>query len=295
MIVLEGKKYYVSKPDFICPCGDIGEGSLLKASEPDYKSVITDANLRRRMGHLLKMAVYCGLKSMENMPSDEIAGIITFTGYGFLRDTVIMSDNIIDRNEEMLNPSPFMQSTFNTASGYLAQIKKTHAYNTTYADRANGMYASMTDAIMIIDENPGKSVLVGGFDEALPETDLLRKRLGLYVTEKDGCLPLGEGSGFFCISEKKDLTESARLVGMTEASEDIPAFLSECLPYGNASVFNDIKVFKCSSLVHETGAFMSMLSVALCKALQGICSGYVLVIDDVNKDGSMLLLDFSDR
>ena len=43
------------------PCYIAGAAALpLSASEPDYKPVITDANLRRRMGRLLKMSVYCG-------------------------------------------------------------------------------------------------------------------------------------------------------------------------------------------------------------------------------------------
>ena len=58
------------------------------AEEPDYKPVIKEANLRRRMGRLLKMAVCCGLKSLEGIDSSDVAGIVTFTGMGFMKDTI---------------------------------------------------------------------------------------------------------------------------------------------------------------------------------------------------------------
>ena len=107
------------------PCYIAGAAALpLSASEPDYKPVITDANLRRRMGRLLKMSVYCGLQALGDVASEEVAGIVTFTGMGFMKDTVSFGNSIYDRDEELLNPSPFMQSTFNTASGYIALIRK---------------------------------------------------------------------------------------------------------------------------------------------------------------------------
>ena len=55
-----------------------GESPYLSANEPDYKSIITNAALRRRMSRIIKMGVACGLGSfssffhhhiiMRNMP-----------------------------------------------------------------------------------------------------------------------------------------------------------------------------------------------------------------------------------
>lgn len=174
--------------------------SYVSADEPDYKEVITDANLRRRMGRLLKMAVWCGLKSLDGVPSEMVAGIITSTGAGFMKDTISFGSSIFDREETLLNPSPFMQSTFNTASGYIALIRKIHAYNTTYVQQADGFAASLVDAAMLLDDaGEGNVALVGAFDEATPEVDVIRQRLGLYRVG-DGFLPLGEGAAAFLLS-----------------------------------------------------------------------------------------------
>lgn len=174
--------------------------SYIGADEPDYKEVITDANSRRRMGRLLKMAVWCGLKSLEGVPSERVAGIITSTGAGFMKDTISFGSSIFDREETLLNPSPFMQSTFNTASGYIALIRKIHAYNTTYVQQADGFAASLVDAAMLLDDAGEWDVaLVGAFDEVTPEVDVIRQRLGLYRVG-DGFLPLGEGAAAFLLS-----------------------------------------------------------------------------------------------
>lgn len=174
--------------------------SYVSADEPDYKEVITDANSRRRMGRLLKMAVWCGLKSLEGVPSERVAGIITSTGAGFMKDTISFGSSIFDREETLLNPSHFMQSTFNTASGYIALIRKIHAYNTTYVQQADGFAASLVDAAMLLDDaGEGDVALVGAFDEVTPEVDVIRQRLGLYRVG-DGFLPLGEGAAAFLLS-----------------------------------------------------------------------------------------------
>lgn len=196
--------------------------SYVSADEPDYKEVITDANSRRRMGRLLKMAVWCGLKSLDGVPSERVAGIITSTGAGFMKDTISFGSSIFDREETLLNPSPFMQSTFNTTSGYIALIRKIHAYNTTYVQRADGFAASLVDAAMLLyDAGEGKVALVGAFDEVTPEVDVIRQRLGLYRVG-DGFLPLGEGAAAFLLSAAMptDVSESCPATEMSTGPGD---------------------------------------------------------------------------
>lgn len=195
----------------------ISGASYVSADEPDYKEVITDANSRRRMGRLLKMAVWCGLKSLDGVPSERVAGIITSTGAGFMKDTISFGSSIFDREETLLNPSPFMQSTFNTASGYIALIRKIHAYNTTYVQQADGFAASLVDAAMLLDDaGEGDVALVGAFDEVTPEVDVIRQRLGLYRVV-DGFLPLGEGAAAFLLSAAMptDVSESCPATEMS--------------------------------------------------------------------------------
>ena len=195
----------------------ISGASYVSTDEPDYKEVITDANSRRRMGRLLKMAVWCGLKSLDGVPSERVAGIITSTGAGFMKDTISFGSSIFDREETLLNPSPFMQSTFNTASGYIALIRKIHAYNTTYVQQADGFAASLVDAAMLLDDaGEGDVALVGAFDEVTLEVDVIRQRLGLYRVG-DSFLPLGEGAAAFLLSAAMptDVSESCPATEMS--------------------------------------------------------------------------------
>lgn len=291
--------------------------SYISADEPDYKEVITDANSRRRMGRLLKMAVWCGLKSLDGVPSERVAGIITSTGAGFMKDTISFGSSIFDREETLLNPSPFMQSTFNTASGYIALIRKIHAYNTTYVQQADGFAASLVDAAMLLDDaGEGNVALVGAFDEVTPEVDVIRQRLGLYRVV-DGFLPLGEGAAAFLLSAAmptdgsesasvslhesggtssrslygtKDGNAALRFCGLANLSD-----LPKCSGNPIAELFGinaGVNVISCADHVESLGAFRSLHSVLLCKLIseQKIQDGYTAIVDDVNEDGVIVLL-----
>ena len=212
--------------------------SYVSADEPDYKEVITDANSRRRMGRLLKMAVWCGLKSLDGVPSERVAGIITSTGAGFMKDTISFGSSIFDRDETLLNPSPFMQSTFNTASGYIALIRKIHAYNTTYVQQADGFAASLVDAAMLLDDaGEGNVALVGAFDEVTPEVNFIRKRLGLYRVG-DSFLPLGEGAAAFLLSAAMptDGSESCRATELSSCQGDESGSESDSVPLNESGL-----------------------------------------------------------
>ena len=170
------------------PCAVVSSCIATPAMPLDVKTLIPDANLRRRMGPLLRMAVGCGISALGDIEPDEVAGIITSTGLGFMKDTVAFADMLIGRNEEMLNPSPFMQSTFNTASGYIAMLKKIRSYNTTYVHRSGGFAAALTDAY--------------------------RRKLGCW---KDVDF-LGEGAGFLCLGGRDN---GVRILGVHPSNADV--------------------------------------------------------------------------
>ena len=260
------------------------------ASEPDYKPVITDANLRRRMGRLLKMSVWCGLRALEGVAPESVSGIITSTGAGFMKDTISFGGSLFEREEELLNPSPFMQSTFNTASGYIALMRKIRSSNTAYVQGAAGFLSAFTDASMLLGEVPGSNVLIGGFDEVTPEVDTVRRRLGMYRDASGEFLPLGEGAGFFLLSDSCTSGAKARLYGTAYSSDCAEDFISDCRKISGEEL-QDVGMVKCSSLAARYGAFSSMLPVIIADRLcAGVDFGTVLYVDDVNPDGTMALL-----
>lgn len=269
----------------ICHRDDVADSNVCRmASEPDYRNIIADSNLRRRMGRLLKMATACGLEALKGTASENVAGIVTSTGMGFMADTVKFGNSMLDRNEELLNPSPFMQSTFNTASGYIALTGKIRACNTTYVQRASGFASAFADAVMLLQENPGKRVLVGAFDEVAPEVDAVRRRLGHYRSDDGGFLPLGEGAGFFLLSSE-NLPDSPSIAGVASASDSPEEFVREC----GIRTAEDVNVVRCSDFAGSYGAFMSMLPVIIADKSDTL-SGPALFVDDVNPDGLMALV-----
>ena len=120
----------------------------------DIRATIPDAGMRRRMSRLLRKAVATaveccgGTERLKNLDA-----IITATGWGFLEDSGSFLRNIISTGGQMLNPTPFIQSTFNTAGGYLARLGLNHCYNITYVNRSHSFEDALLDAaIQITDE-----------------------------------------------------------------------------------------------------------------------------------------------
>ena len=79
-----------------------GESPYLSANEPDYKSIITNVALRRRMSRIIKMGVACGLECISTLPSEKVHAIITATGLGCLADTEKFLNTIIENEDTCL-------------------------------------------------------------------------------------------------------------------------------------------------------------------------------------------------
>lgn len=185
---------YIQSTSSILP----GEG------EPDYKNLIPNPTLRRRMSRVVKMGVACALDCLSGQETDKIEAIITATGLGCLADTEKFMNSLLDNNEQLLNPTPFIQSTFNTVGAQVALLCKNHSYNATYAHRGASFESALLDGMLRIHEG-NKYILVGAFDEVTPISLDIQQRLGLYQHSNPG-----EGSQFFLLgAEKNENTQAA--------------------------------------------------------------------------------------
>lgn len=180
----------------------------LQACEPDYKNIITNATLRRRMSRIVKMGVACGLECIGGLPSEKIQGIITATGLGCLVDTEKFLNTLIDNEERMLNPTPFIQSTFNTIGAQIALIRGIHAYNMTYVHRGLSFESALLDAMMKIWEGSGH-ILVGAMDEMTDTSHAIQQRLGILKG-----IEAGEGTQFFLLSREAGEHPLAEIKGV---------------------------------------------------------------------------------
>ncbi len=190
---------------------DIGDGepSCLSANEPDYKDIITNAGLRRRMSRIIKMGVACGLECISSLPSEKVHAIITATGLGCLADTEKFLNTIIENEEQLLNPTPFIQSTFNTIGAQIALLRRIHAYNMTYVHRGLSFESALLDGMMKIQEG-NENVLVGAMDEITPSSHTIQQRLGLLKNIREG-----EGAQFFLLGQEPVESTCAELLGIS--------------------------------------------------------------------------------
>ena len=181
---------------------------FLQACEPDYKDIIANATLRRRMSRIVKMGVACGLECMGELSPEKIGGIITATGLGCLVDTEKFLNNLLDNEERMLNPTPFIQSTFNTIGAQIALIHQIHAYNMTYVHRGLSFESALLDAMMKIEEG-SENILVGAMDEMTETSYIIQQRLGLLKG-----IEAGEGAQFFLLSREAGEHPLAEIRGL---------------------------------------------------------------------------------
>lgn len=153
----------------------------------DIKLLIPDAGMRRRMSRVLKSAVATAVETVGGVENiDSLDAIITATGWGCLADSEKFLRNIIVEREQLLNPTPFIQSTFNTVGGQIALLRHNHCYNLTYVNRSHSFEDALLDAIMRIADGESRNILVGAFDEQTPSQHRIMERMGLFRNEPDG-------------------------------------------------------------------------------------------------------------
>lgn len=196
---------YINRMASIHPDGYDETQPYLKAAEPDYKEIIQSPSLRRRMSRVVKMGVACGLQCIGSTPQEEIHAIITATGLGCLTDTEKFMNTLLDNQEQFLNPTPFIQSTFNTIGAQIALLCQNQAYNMTYAHRGFSFESALLDGLLRLQEGD-KNVLVGAFDEITETSFLIQQRMGLFRNIK-----AGEGAQFFLISQEEKENSLARI------------------------------------------------------------------------------------
>ena len=84
----------------------------------------------------MKSGVAAGIESLlEFGDRAAVEAVVTATGLGCIADSEKFLDSLIANEERMLNPTPFIQSTFNTVGAQIALLRGLHCYNTTYANR----------------------------------------------------------------------------------------------------------------------------------------------------------------
>jgi 3-oxoacyl-[acyl-carrier-protein] synthase II len=216
----------------------------LKCIEPLYKSYI-DPIQSRRMSRLIKMGIASAKISLADADCAMPDAIITGTGLGSVEDTEKILGDLI-RDEKFMNPTPFIQSTYNTISSQVAIQLKCHNYNSTYVHRTFSFESGLIDGLMQIEEGIARNVLVGAIDEMTMNHLQITRRIGQWKMEPVNNLTLldsktpgalaGEGAAFFVVgadkcpstyAELKDVATCFNLDGSFHAATFLNDFLGK--------------------------------------------------------------------
>lgn len=131
--------------------------------EPAYESLL-DPRIMRRLSRILKMGLYTSVAAVNDL-NDTIDGIVCGTALGCTADTYAFLMNMIEREEHLLTPTSFIQSTHNTLAGTLGILFKNHGYNMTWCQRSFSFYCALEDAVQRIRSGQGSHYLVCAADE----------------------------------------------------------------------------------------------------------------------------------
>ncbi len=159
---------------------------------PNYRDCISPANMRR-MGNAVKMGVWSALEAGASTDEPIIVG----SGMGCLKDSEKFLESLRGA-PDIVSPTPFIQSTHNTASGQIALNLSNHQYNITHVQNGISFEVALMDGMLWI--NSGQSaVLVGGVDEKTPLLSEIGAALGLSQEQLDF---FSEGAAFAKISKE---------------------------------------------------------------------------------------------
>ncbi len=194
---------------------------FLQCIQPESYREYIDPLLSRRLSRIVKMGITAALISVKESGIDNPGAVITGTGMGSVVDTEKFLTTMLDNNETLLNPTNFMQSTYNTISSQIAITLKCSNYNTTYVHRGFSFESAMIDGLDLMQRGEADSALVGGIDEISENHFNISGLLGLWRQQAENNLDLlknpgkgtipGEGSIYFTLTKNKLPNSYARL------------------------------------------------------------------------------------
>lgn len=198
-------------------------GGSYSVIPPDYKAYI-QPRLLRRMSKILKMGVAAGLQALQDAQVDKPEAVITATSLGCTGDTHRFLSEMIEREEQALSPTSFIQSTHNTIGGQLALQLDLRGYNMTYTQRDLSFATALLDSLLMIERGGAQNVLLGGVDEHIEPVEVLMRRMGLrrpmpqkqekWLRHVGRGAVSGEGAAFFTLSSYSE-NAYARIVDVS--------------------------------------------------------------------------------
>ncbi len=206
---------------FLRPLEHTADGKLF-VIDADYREYINPVAIRR-MSRQLKIGITTGMHALKLADVARPDAIITGTGMGSKSDMEHFLKDMIILKEQALNPTYFIQSTYNSVNGWIAMQSKCTGYNQTYVHRGLSMELSLLDAQLLLNEASERQVvLAGGFDELSHEYFVVKSKVHYWTRDLPDSRQLlrhadtpgtigGEGTAFFTLSNNNAGAKAALL------------------------------------------------------------------------------------
>ncbi len=181
------------------------------ALEAPYAQYISPVAIRR-MSRIMKMTISAAMQCLADADIKTPDAIITGTGRGGVTDMELFVKDMLRLDEGAMNPTSFIQSTYNSPNGWIAMQSNCTCYNQTYVHRGCSFELALLDAQMLLAEADSiQNMLVGCYDEMTEDYFHIRAKRGYWKDPSvDSGLLLannttpgtvgGEGVSFFTLS-----------------------------------------------------------------------------------------------
>lgn len=161
----------------------------------------------RRMSKCIRLGIGAAATCVELSGRPGYKGSVHVgTALGMLSDSELFLKTLLEREEQMLTPTAFIQSTHNTVAGTIALHFSSHGHNMTFADGGHSFENALWDAELLLNEQGG-TALVGATDEYTTTSLRFMEHLHLFPPG----VPVGEGAAFFLLSRERSPDTLARL------------------------------------------------------------------------------------
>jgi 3-oxoacyl-[acyl-carrier-protein] synthase II len=192
------------------------DSRMIQCIEPEVDPGLDEKYLRR-MSRLIRLGWIATKICLDDSGNQQPDAIITGSGWGSMLDSEKFLLSIYRNKENLLPPTPFIQSTHNALGAQIAILLNNWAYNMAYSHSSFAFEHALTDGILGLKSGDFGNVLCGGFDEVTTNQFILNDRLHrwrrqavnnlrLFDTGAEGTIA-GEGFTFFLLqNHPSDIT-----------------------------------------------------------------------------------------
>jgi 3-oxoacyl-[acyl-carrier-protein] synthase II len=200
------------------------DSRMLQCLEPDVDPGLDEKYLRR-MSRLIRLGWIAAKICLEDAGNQAPDAIITGSGWGSVMDSEKFLLSIYRNKENLLPPTPFIQSTHNAVGSQIAMLLNNSSYNMAYSHGSFAFEHALLDSILGLKDGDTENVLAGGFDEITPNQFTLTGRmdrwrkmavnnLQLFDNVAEGAMA-GEGFTFFFLQGQSSEKTYAELKDVT--------------------------------------------------------------------------------